>query len=129
MLVSGGLSNVMSFVQLNIALFWEWILFTSNTPITESTVLSDLTEANWSGYVRIPNGSNVGPIITDGIATSYPYANPTFSNTDSVPHTFYGWGMVHRPTGVLVNAANVGPQTIAANGTVVVIADYTLQEG
>lgn len=129
MLTNQGLANVMSYVQLNIALFWEWVLFTNDVTITDATLLSDLVEANWPGYSRVNNGSNLGPDIADAVATSYPVSSPTFANSDSLPHAFYGWGLVDRVSGVLVDGANVGEQTIVPGGEVIVIANYTLQEG
>lgn len=129
MLTNNGLTIVIQNIQLNIALFWEWMLFTNNVEITDATILSDLTEANWPGYARVNNGSNVGPSITGGVASTYPLDNPTFNNADSVGHGFYGWGLIDRSSGLLVDAVNVGLSTIAPGGSVIVVANYTLQEG
>lgn len=124
-----GIVGILTDIQQNIGLFWDWLLFVNDIIITRTTQLSDLTEAAWPGYSRVSNGICIGPFAVDTLETSYPYVNPTFVNSDSVAYPYYGWGIVDRRTDFLVAAGNVGLSSIAAGAQVIVLAAYTLEEG
>jgi hypothetical protein len=127
-ITNNGITVVMTGIQQNIALFWDWLLFTNNIEITLATTLADLTEANWPGYVRQNNGSNIGPTLDDGVATSYPVTNPTFTNTDTAPYVFWGWAIVGRVDGLMLAGKNEGLNLIGPSAQVILLPTFTLQE-
>ena len=122
------LQNLLTAIVYPIALQTQWLLFTNVIEIEESTTLSNLTEAIWPGYVRCNNGSNSAIAIDDEIASSFPITNPTFTNSDSVPHSYAGVALVDAATGSLWHVETLPVTPVPPGSSVVVLPTYTLQE-
>lgn len=116
MIVDGGASALLN-AQLSLLDSFLWGLFTSNTTITESTVLTDLTEAAWTGYSR-QSATGWGSItLMPPRQVAVPSSNPTFSNTSGSAQSFYGWFVVDSGGTVLIAATNIGLTSIADGTT------------
>ncbi len=128
-LVNGGKTALLD-AQASTVAGYYWALFTSNTTITDATVLSDLTEAAWTGYARQLVGSLNVSAISGGRAVATPVANPTFSNGSGGSQTFYVWGLVSASmSGVLLAADNLGVSTIPGGGTFTLNVSDSLTNG
>jgi len=91
--------------------------FTNNITPSDSTVLSGLTEAAWTGYaaVTLTNANWVSLGVTSHIGTKV-YPTVTFSNTSGSPVTTYG-GYITDNAGTVLIAVwlwDSSPVTIAA---------------
>lgn len=120
MIVDGGTGLLLQ-SQLSLLDTFLWGLFTSDTVITETTVLTDLTEASWSGYTRSPATGWDAISLQTPRQVAVPTANPSFGNTSGSAQSFHGWFVVDSGGVTLIAAANLGPQTIA-DGTTLQLA-------
>jgi len=108
--------------QLTVLSSYWFGLFTNNWTVSSGTILSDLTEAGWTGYSRQSGGSWTSAMLVGPMAQSRAGTLPIFSNTSGGSVTFYGWFMVTLSSGgILVAAENIGSTTIP-DGDVYVLA-------
>lgn len=96
---------------------YEWGLFTNNYTVVDSTVLSDLTEAAWSGYSRVTVGTLGAVTIVATRAQTIPNILPVFTNGSGSPVVIYGWFLVRPSDSKLIAAETVGSTTIPAGQT------------
>lgn len=94
---------------LNVCEMW---LFTSNTTITTSTVIGDLTAAAWTGYAPVALTSWSAATIVGGRAQKTSTITAQFNNTSGSSQTYYGWAIVDPVTTKLIAAVNLGAQVI-----------------
>jgi hypothetical protein len=96
----------------------QWQLFTQNSAIAESTVLTDLgPQANWPGYAPEPAGNWSDPITVPPRANSTNVTPPTFSNNSTAAVTFYVVALVDAPHAALIWAQNLGATAIGPGAT------------
>lgn len=100
-------------------------LFTSNTTISPTTVLGDLTVASWSGYADVTVGSLYPSTIVGPRAQTSPVSQPVFTNASGSPVGFYGWFLYDPVAMRLVAAVNLGSRTIPAGETYALVATFT----
>jgi hypothetical protein len=93
-------------------------LFTNNVTITRDTLLTDLTEATWKGYVQYVEHNWTGSAEQgDGIhAVTQNVDVVTFYNNENFDVTFYGVFLV-TTGGEFVGAANVGAVSLPSKGS------------
>jgi hypothetical protein len=116
MIVDTGKTKLLSF-QLDELAGCKWALFTSNTTIAQGTVVGDLTEAAWGGYVRVTAGTFNTPTLVSHVAVTTPTSNPVFVNTSGGTVTFYGWMLLDSAGTTLIAAVNLGATTIPNGGS------------
>lgn len=100
-------------------------LFVSNTTISATTVIGDLTLASWSGYSNAAVGSLYPSTIVGPRAQTSPVSQPVFTNGSGSPVTFYGWFLYDPTASKLVAAVNLGLRTIPAGETYALVATFT----
>lgn len=93
-------------------------LYTSNTTLTESTVIGDLTIASWTGYADITmTGASWTVTLADPASASY--AKQTFTSTAGSQNVNnYGYAVTNSAGTILLWAETFsdGPYNIANNG-------------
>jgi hypothetical protein len=105
----------------------KWGLFTTDLTITTATVWADIVEATWTGYARVTVGTLNAAAIVGTRASTNPAVAPTFSNGDVSNKTYYGWFMVNAAGTKLVDAVNLGLQTLLAGGVVAMMMTVALK--
>lgn len=124
MIVNDGKLALLGY-QLDALELCEWRLFTDNETITSATVLSDLTEAAWTGYMAVVVGTLNSPAIVGGRASTTPASAPVFTNGSGSGVTFYGWMLVDTSLSKLIAATNLGATTIPAGQSVALTPTIT----
>lgn len=95
----------------------EWGLFTNDVTEGESVVFSDLTEAAWTGYSRVPITSVSPAVLVGGRASSTPSPFPVFNNTSGADQDFFGWFLIDPSDSTLLAFRNRGMGTIPDTGS------------
>jgi hypothetical protein len=116
MIVDTG-KKVLLDMQLTPLAACYWHLFTNNQTISNTTVLTDLTLAAWTGYNFVNVGTLGASAIISHVAVTLPAANPTFTNGSVSPVTFFGWALTDSGRTTLIAAVNIGSTAIPAGGT------------
>lgn len=77
---------------------WELMLFKNNITPTASTVYSDLTEADFSGYTRVV--PDWGTVSLNGANLAESVADPcVFTKSGATAGSSYGWALVDTSSG------------------------------
>lgn len=78
-------------------------VFTNNVTPSDNSILSDFTQAAWSGYAAITLAS--GSWVSLGVAShvgTIVYPACVFANTSGSPVTAYGWYITDNASTILV---------------------------
>jgi hypothetical protein len=94
---------------------WELMLWVNDIEPDADTVLADLQEPSWSGYIRkaLPRPTWTFPTVSDGCATSEYGTTPqqwTVGSTTS--EMIHGYAMVDPTAGVLRFVQRLEPEEI-----------------
>lgn len=98
-------------------------LFVNNVTITQSTLLSALTEATWTGYAVVPLAFGSWTFSVAG-HTGIAIAGPqSFSNSSGSAQTAYGWYLTDSGSSMLLAGGQFdgAPVSIPDGGTQIVI--------
>ncbi len=107
----------------------KWGLFVTDLTITVATAYADVAavEATWTGYARVTVGTLNAAAIVGSRASTNPVTAPTFSNGDVSSKTYYGWFLCNSAGTKLVDAINLGTQTLLVGGVVAMMMTVTLK--
>ena len=111
MIVNDGKKVLLDFQSSGLSTCY-WRLGTNDVVVSPTTVLTDITEAAWSGYAQQAMNSMNAATLVGSRAQATPAANPTFSNTSGSDQTFYMVYLMDPVSGKLVDARNIGATTI-----------------
>lgn len=105
-------------------------LFKSNTTPTETTITSDLTEADFTGYASL-SLTPANWVTTPGAPSDVTYPEQTFtSSANQTAQLVYGYYLVQTTSGKLLAAERFtnGPYTIANNGDAIKVTPKVTQD-
>ncbi len=107
----------------------KWCLFTTDITVAVGDTYSAYAanEATWTGYARVTVGSLNTAAIVGSRASTTPVTQPTFTNGDVSTKTFYGWFLIDNAASIVVDAVNLGLQTLLVGAMIQLIQTITLK--
>lgn len=96
-------------------------LFTNNITILDTTVLADLTEAAWSGYLRLTPATFGAAFLDSSNVAVTQAAAQAFNNTSGSTVTFRGYFLFDPTSTNLVYAENLGGDVPIVSGAAVLL--------
>lgn len=110
---------------------FQVLLWVNDIHPDDSTVLGDLQEATWLGYLRfaLPRSTFGAAAIIDHVANSTAVPAPTFSNNSLDSQPVYGWALVAMDSGALLFVQRFNPSVSLAANTALSLDPFTLKLG